>query len=90
MEEERQRRILEDLMDQRLQVERKFILNVLPGLLLQERKSAGGDLCEEIRQLRLEVGQLNAMIDDVRRDLRQVQQAGSLPASPPAAKHALN
>jgi hypothetical protein len=60
MEEERQRRILEDLIDQFLHAERKIILDAL-----------------------------NAMIDDLGRDLRQVQQAGSLPATP-AAKHELN
>jgi hypothetical protein len=45
--------------------------------------------CEEIRQSRLQLEQLNAMIDELRSDLRQLQQAGSLPATP-AGKHELN
>jgi hypothetical protein len=92
MDEERQRRIfgiLEDLLSERLKAERKFILDAVTDVIVQERQSAGGDLCEEIRQSRLELGQLNAMIDELRRDLRQLQQAGSLPATP-AGKHELN
>jgi hypothetical protein len=61
MEEERQRRILEDLLDERLHAERKVILELLVGVLVNERQSVGGDEVEEIRQLRLEVEQLNAM-----------------------------
>jgi hypothetical protein len=87
MEEERQRRILEDLLDERLHAERKVILELLVGVLVNERQSVGGDEVEEIRQLRLEVEQLNAMIDALRRDMRQ---ASSLPAVLPAAKHQLN
>jgi outer membrane murein-binding lipoprotein Lpp len=87
MEEERQRRILEDLLDERLHAERKVILELLVGVLVNERQSVGGDEVEEIRQLRLEVEQLNAMIDALRRDMRQ---ASSLPAVLPAAKHELN
>ena len=87
MEEERQRRILEDLLDERLHAERKVILELLVGVLFNERQSVGGDEVEEIRQLRLEVEQLNAMIDALRRDMRQ---ASSLPAVLPAAKHELN
>jgi hypothetical protein len=77
MDEERQRRILEDLIDQRLHAERKVILDVLKGVIVNEHQRVGGDLCEEIRQWRLELGQLSGMIDDLRRDFRQVQQAGS-------------
>ena len=40
-----------------------------------------------MRQLRSEIEQLNAMIDALRRDMRQ---ASSLPAVLPAAKHELN
>ena len=87
MEEERQRRILEDLLDERLHAERKVILELLTGVLVNERQSIGGDEVEEIRQLRLEIEQLNAMIDALRRDMRQ---ASSLPAVLPAAKHELN
>ena len=87
MEEERQRRILEDLLDERLHAERKVILELLVGVLVNERQSVGGDEVEEIRQLRLEIEQLNAMIDALRRDMRQ---ASSLPAVLPAAKHELN
>ena len=87
MEEERQRRILEDLLDERLHAERKVILELLTGVLVNERQSVGGDEVEEIRQLRLEVEQLNAMIDALRRDMRQ---ASGLPAVLPAAKHELN
>ena len=87
MEEERQRRILEDLLDERLHAERKVILELLAGVLVNERQSVGGDEVEEIRQLRLEIEQLNAMIDALRRDMRQ---ASSLPAVLPAAKHELN
>jgi hypothetical protein len=86
MDEERQRRILEDLIDQRLHAERKVILDVLKGVIVND---LGGDLCEAIRQWRLELGQLSEMLDDVRRDLRLVQQAGSLPATR-AAKRELN
>jgi transcriptional regulator CtsR len=82
MEEERQRRILEDLLDERLHAERKVILELLTGVLVNERQSVGGDEVEEIRQLRLK-----AMIDALRRDMRQ---ASSLPAVLPAAKHQLN
>jgi hypothetical protein len=57
MEEERQRRILEDLLDERLHAERKVILEVLAGVLVNERQSVGGDEVEEMRQLRLEVEQ---------------------------------
>jgi hypothetical protein len=92
MDEERQRRIfgiLEDLLSEHLKADRKLILDAVTDLIVQEHQSAGGDLCEEIRQCRLELGQLNAMLDEVRRDLRQVQQAGSLPATP-AGKHELN
>jgi hypothetical protein len=87
MEEERQRRILEDLLDERLHAERKVILELLTGVLVNERQSVGGDEVEEIRQLRLEIEQLKAMIDALRRDMRQ---ASSLPAVLPAAKHQLN
>ena len=87
MEEERQRRILEDLLDERLHAERKVILELLTGVLVNERQSVGGDEVEEIRQLRLEIEQLNAMMDALRRDMRQ---ASSLPAVLPAAKHELN
>jgi outer membrane murein-binding lipoprotein Lpp len=87
MEEERQRRILEDLLDERLHAERKVILELLVGVLVNERQLLGGDEVEEIRQLRLEVEQLNAMIDALRRDMRQ---ASCLPAVLPAAKHKLN
>ena len=90
MEEERQRRILEDLLDERLHAERKVILELLVGVLVNERQSVGGDEVEEMRQLRLEVEQLNAMIDVLRRDMRQARQASSLPAVLPAAKHELN
>ena len=90
MEEERQRRILEDLLDKRLHAERKVILELLVGVLVNERQSVGGDEVEEIRQLRLEIEQLNAMIDALRRDMRQARQASSLPAVLPAAKHELN
>ena len=90
MEEERQRRILEDLLDERLHAERKVILELLVGVLVNERQSVGGDEVEEIRQLRLEVEHLNAMIDALRRDMRQARQASSLPAVLPAAKHELN
>jgi len=90
MEEERQRRILEDLLDERLHAERKVILELLVGVLVNERQSVGGDEVEEMRQLRLEVEQLNAMIDALRRDMRQARQASSLPAVLPAAKHELN
>ena len=83
MEEERQRRILEDLLDERLHAERKVMLELLAGVLVN-------DEVEEIRQLRLEVEQLNAMIDALRRDMRQARQASSLPAVLPAAKHKLN
>jgi hypothetical protein len=77
MEEERQRRIfgiLEDLLSECLKAQRKFILDALAA----QRKFILDVLAEEL-------GQLNAMIDDVRRDLRQVQQAGSLPATPAGA-----
>jgi hypothetical protein len=87
MEEERQRRILEDLLDERLHAERKVILELLTGVLVNERQSVGGDEVEEIRQLRLEIEQLKAMIDALRRDM---QQASGLPAVLPAAKHELN
>jgi DNA-binding transcriptional regulator YbjK len=87
MEEERQRRMLEDLLDERLHAERKVILELLTGVLVNERQSVGGDEVEEMRQLRLEVEQLKAMIDALRRDMRQ---ARSLPAVLPAAKHELN
>ena len=87
MEEERQRRILEDLLDERLHAERKVILELLVGVLVNERQSVGGDEVEEMRQLRLEVEQLNAMMDALRRDMRQ---ASSLPVVLPAAKHELN
>jgi hypothetical protein len=87
MEEERQRRILEDLLDKRLHAERKVILELLKRVLVNELQSVGGDEIEEIRRLRLEVEQLNAMIDALRRDK---QQASSLPAVLPAAKHELN
>ena len=90
MEEERQRRILEDLLDERLHAERKVILELLTGVLVNERQSVGGDLAEEIRQLRLEVEQLNAKIDALRRDMRQARQASSLPAVLTAGKHELN
>jgi outer membrane murein-binding lipoprotein Lpp len=90
MEEERQRRILEDLLDQRLHAERKVILELLVGVLVNERQSVGGDEVEEMRQLRLEVEQLNAMIDALRRDMRQARQTSSLPAVLPAAKHELH
>ena len=90
MEEERQRRILEDLLNERLHAERKVILELLTGVLVNERQSVGGDEVEEMRQLRLEVEQLNAMIDALRRDMRQAGQASSLPAVLPAAKHELN
>ena len=90
MEEERQRRILEGLLDERLHAERKVILELLVGVLVNERQSVGGDEVEEMRQLRLEVEQLNAMIDALRRDMRQARQASSLPAVLPAAKHELN
>jgi outer membrane murein-binding lipoprotein Lpp len=90
MEEERQRCILENLLDERLHVERKVILELLVGVLVNERQSVGGDEVEEMRQLRLEVEQLNAMIDALRRDMRQARQASSLPAVLPAAKHELN
>ena len=60
MDEERMRRILEDLVEQVSHAERTFILDAL-----------------------------SATIDSLRRDLRQVQQAGSLPATP-AAKRELN
>ena len=90
MEEERQRRILEDLLDERLHAERKVILELLVGVLVNERQSVGGDEVEEIRQLRLEIEQLNAMIEALRRDMRQARQASSLPAVLPAAKHELN
>jgi hypothetical protein len=90
MEEERQRRILEDLLDERLHAERKVILELLVGVLVNERQSVGGDEVEEMRQLRLEVEHLNAMIDALRRDMRQARQASSLPAVLPAAKHELN
>ena len=85
MEEERQRRILEDLLDERLHAERKVILELLTGVLVNERQSVSG--IEEMRQLRLEVEQLNAMIDALRRDMRQ---ASSLPVALSAAKHELN
>jgi cell division protein FtsL len=88
MEEERQRRILENLLDERLHAERKVILELLTGVLVNERESVSG--VEEMRQLRLEVEQLNAMIDALRRDMRQARQASSLPAVLPAAKHKLN
>jgi hypothetical protein len=78
-----------DWLTERLKAERKFILDALADVIAHERQSAGSDLCEEIRQSRLELGQLNAMIDELRRDLRQLQQAGSLPATP-AGKHELN
>ena len=90
MGEERQRRILEDLLDERLHAERKVILELLVGVLVNERQSVGGDEVEEMRQLRLEVEHLNAMIDALRRDMRQARQASSLPAVLPAAKHELN
>ena len=86
MEEERQRRILEDLLDERLHAERKVLLELLVGVLVNERQSVGGDEVEEMRQLRLEVEQLNAMIDALRRDMRQARQVSSLPAVLPAAK----
>jgi outer membrane murein-binding lipoprotein Lpp len=87
MEEERQRRILEDLLNERLHAERKVILELLTGVLVNERQSVGGDEVEEMRQLRLEVEQLNAMIDALRRDMRQ---ASGLPTMLTAAKHELN
>jgi hypothetical protein len=87
MEEERQRRILKDLLDERLHAERKVILELLVGVLVNERQSVGGDGIEEMRQLRLEVEQLNAMIDVLRRDMRQ---ASNLPTVLLAAKHELN
>ena len=59
----------------------------ITGVLVNERQSVGGDEVEEIRQLRLEIEQLKAMIDALRRDMRQ---ARSLPAVLPAAKHELN
>jgi hypothetical protein len=90
MEEERQRRILEDLIDQRLHAERKVILDLLAGVLDSKLQSVGGDLDEQFRQLRLVLGQLNAMIDNLMRDVRQARQASSLPAVLPAAKHELN
>jgi hypothetical protein len=90
MEEERQRRLLEDLIDQRLHAERKVILDLLAGVLDNKLQSVGGDLDEQFRQLRLVLGQLNATIDDLMRDVRQAQQASSLPTALPAAKHELN
>jgi hypothetical protein len=83
MEEERQRRILEDLLDERLHAERKVILELVAGVLVNEFRSVSGDEVEEIRQLRLEV-------EALRRDMRQARQASSLPAVLPAAKHELN
>jgi len=83
MQEERQRRILEDLLDKRLHAERKVILELLRGVLVNELQSVGGDEVEEIRQLRLEV-------EALRRDMRQARQANTLPVVLPAAKHELN
>ena len=43
MEGKRQRRIFEDLLDERLHAERKVILELLTGVLVNERQSVGGD-----------------------------------------------
>jgi hypothetical protein len=85
-ERERERRFLEDFLEQRLQAERNVILDVLAGVIVKERKSVGADLGEEIRQLRIEVGELNAAIEELRRDTRRAQHD----ARPPAPRHELN
>jgi hypothetical protein len=84
MEEECKRRIL-DLIDERLRAERKVILEVLAGVIMKERKSVSG----ELRQLRLELGHFNAVMEDLTREMQR-SQANSLPAPLPAPKHELN
>jgi hypothetical protein len=64
MEEDCKRRIL-DLIDDRLRAERKVILEVLTGVIMKERKSVSGDFGEELRQLRLELGHFNAVMEDL-------------------------
>jgi hypothetical protein len=88
MEEQCKRRIL-DLIDERLQAERKVILEVLAAVIMKERKSVGGDFGEQLRQLRLELGHLNAVMEDLTREMQR-SQANSLPAPLPAPKHELN
>jgi hypothetical protein len=88
MEEECKRRIL-DLIDERLRAERKVILEVLAGGIMKERKSVSGDFGEKLRQLRLELGHFNAVMEDLTREMQRSQANGS-PAPLPAPKPELN